>query len=96
MTSDCIKCQSWRICCLSCNRTVWYKSQFNQSLESITDTKCKSVTLIYKSGYRIFDFCILECSCKEFCRTIRFITCGKATWEHNNLSLIDCFFKNFN
>jgi len=41
----------------------------------------------------ICDLCIPECSCDELTRTIRLITSGETTWEHNNLALTDCLCK---
>ena len=93
MASNCIVSQCRRILCLSCNCSIWNKSQFYKSLESITDTKYQSVTLPKKFLNRLFHLRILECSCKEFRRTIRFITSAESTWEHDHLRLRDCFFK---
>ena len=74
MTSDCIVCQCRSIICLSNDFSVWYKSELDQSLESVTDTKCQTVSFIDPLHNSFFDLRILECSCKEFRRTIRFIT----------------------
>ena len=93
MTSDCIVCQCRSIICLSNDFSIWYKSELDQSLESVTDTKCKSVSLIQKFFNSFFDLRILECSCKEFSWTIRLITGTESTWEHDHLSLSDCFLK---
>lgn len=71
------------------------RPEFNQSLESITDTKCKTVSLVDKLHNCFFNLCVLECSCKEFRRAIWFITSGESTWEHNDLSLVDCFCEEF-
>ena len=93
MASDSIKCQCRRICFLSADFTVRYKTKLDQSLESVTDTKCQTVSFIDQLHNSFFDLRILECSCKEFRRTIRFVTCGESAREHDDLCLIDCFLK---
>ena len=46
MTSDGVIGQCRRILFLSADLTVWNKSQLDQRLESVTDTKCKTISLI--------------------------------------------------
>ena len=75
MAADGVVGQCRRIRCLTGDLSVRNQSQFDQCLESVTDTKGQSVPLFQKSGNGFFHLCILECRCEEFCRTIRFITC---------------------
>ena len=67
MASDGVEGQSRGILRLSENLTVRNESQFDQCLESVADTKGKSVSLIQQFGNSFFDLRILECGCKEFC-----------------------------
>ena len=46
MTSDGVIGQCRRILFLSADLAVWNKSQLDQRLESVTDTKCKTISLI--------------------------------------------------
>ena len=67
MASDSVEGQSRGILRLSENLTVRNESQFDQCLESVADTKGKSVSLIQQFGNSLFDLRIPECGCKEFC-----------------------------
>ena len=66
MASNCIVCQCRCILILSYDISVWYKTKLDQCLESITDTKCQTISLIQKLLHCLFQLCVLECSCKEF------------------------------
>ena len=46
MTSDGVIGKCRRILFLSADLAVWNKSQLDQRLESVTDTKCKTISLI--------------------------------------------------
>ena len=85
MTSNGIECQCRRICLLSADFAIRYKTKFDQRLETITNTKCQTVSLIDQLHNSFFDLRILECSCKEFRGTIRFVTCGESAREHDDL-----------
>ena len=71
------------------NLTIWHKSQFDECLETITDTKGKSVTVIQKIHNGFFHLFVTESSCKELSTSLRLITCGKSAREHDHLCLID-------
>ena len=79
MTSDRIVSQRWGIFCLSGDLAVRNQSQLDQSLESVTDSKCQSVLFIQKFFYCFFNLRILECCRKEFCRSVRFISGTEST-----------------
>ena len=93
MASDGIVGQCRRIRCLSHNFSVRNQTKFNQCLESVTNTKYKTISFVQKFFYCFFEFCILECSCKEFCWTIWFVTSWESAREHDDLGFCNFFFK---
>ena len=93
MASDGVEGQSRCIRILSNDLAARYQSELDQCLETITDTKSQSITLVQKLHYCFLDLLILESSCEEFCRSIRLISCGESTREHDDLCITDSFFK---
>ena len=93
MTSDCVERQSRSILLLSGDRTIRNKSELDQRLEAVADTERQSVTLIQQLLYCLLQLRIPKCRCKEFCRAIRLIACGKSAREHDDLCLTDCLLK---
>ena len=93
MAANLVHCQCWRIFCLVNDFSIWYKTELNECLESITDTKCKTVSLVKKLHNGLFNLFISKYGCKELRRTFWFITRTESAWEHNNLCLADCLFK---
>ena len=83
--------QSRGIRLLSGDLTVGNQSQLDQRLETVADTQCQSVSLIQKLCYCFLDLLIFKCGCKEFCGSIRLVSCGEAAREHDDLCLTDGF-----
>ena len=74
---------------LTCNGTVWNKSELDQCLEAVTDTKCETISLIQKPHNSFLHSLVLEGCREELSRTIRLITCGESSREHDNLRLVN-------
>ena len=87
MAVDGIVGQCRGILCLRLNLSVGNKSQFDQRLESVTDTKCQSIALREKLVHCLGH--LPEGGGKELCGALRLISCGEAAREHDNLGLVD-------
>ena len=74
VASDGVVGQCRRILFLSADLTVRYQSQFDQCLESVADTKSKTVTLIEELHNCLLDLLVLERGSKEFRGSIRLIS----------------------
>ena len=94
VTADGVECQCRRILFLTTDLAIGNQSQLDQGLEAVADTQGQSISLIQKTHNGLFDLCILEGRRKEFRGAIRLVACGETAGEHDDLGLIDGFFKN--
>ena len=94
MAANGIKGQRRRIRRLTGDLTVRNQSQLDQRLEAVADSQRQSVSLLEEFHYRFLNLRVLECGCEKFRGTIRLVTCGKSAREHDDLRLINRFFKN--
>ena len=74
MTADVVGCQCRRIRLLRCNFAVRHQTKFDQCLETITDTKSQTISLVEQLHNSLFQFFISESRSNEFTGTVRFIT----------------------
>ena len=65
------------------------KAQFNQRLESVTNTAHQTIPLFQKFGNLLFDGRIAEEGCDKLCRTVRLIATGKTAGNKDHLALSD-------
>lgn len=78
MTANMIGCQCRRVILLRSYFTVRDKSEFDESLETVANSKGQTVSLIQKLIDRFFDPLIAEYGSNEFGGAIRFITGAEA------------------
>ena len=90
MATNCIICKSRCIRWLSMNLSKRNKSKLNQCLETITDTKYKTISLIKELHNLFFHLLITESIGEELSWTLWLITSWESTWEHNHLSFTYC------
>src|SRR5699024_3044074 len=93
MTADCVISQCGRIFFLPADLAVGNKSQLDQRLETVADSKGKTISLIQELHNRFFDLRVLECCGKKFRGAVRLVASGKSDGEHNDLRLGDPSFK---
>ena len=91
MTSNAVGCQCRSICRLRLDLTIWHKTELDQCLESVTNTKSKTVSLLKQIMNSIHDLRITKDRCDKLRRTIRLITGTESTGEHQDLALSDRF-----
>ena len=96
MAVDCIVCECRWLCILLSDLSIWYKSKLDKCLKTVTDTKCKSISLINELFNSLCHLCISKCCCKEFSWSLRLISCWESTREHDNLRFVNCLYKLIN
>ena len=93
MTSNFVVCQSRHIAFHVTEFTIHGKTSLNQSLESVTNTKNKTVALFKKIHNLSRNASFAKTVCNKFCRTIRFVSGTKSTAQSKNLSFLKFPFK---
>ena len=74
VTADGVEGQCRCVCRLFHDLASRHQSQFDQGLETVTDTQSQAISLIQKLLHGLFDLSIAEGSCKELGRAVRFVT----------------------
>src|SRR5699024_7152906 len=93
MAADGVISQCGGILFLTADLAVGNKSQLDQRLETVTDSKGKTVSLVQELHDSFFDLRVLERCGKEFRGAVRLVACGKSAGEHDDLRLGDRLFK---
>ena len=88
MSIDSVKGQCRTILVGIRNLTEGHKSQFNQGLETVTDSAHKSVSVFKQIVYSLLYLAVSEKRGDKFARAVRLIASGEATGDKYNLTVL--------
>ena len=93
MTSDLVVCQRRAVLSAIHDFSFRYKTQLDECLESVADTQHQTVSVFHQVCNSIFDPRVSEYSCNEFSRSVRLVSTGKTSRDHDDLAFSDLAFQ---